>query len=297
VSLIEAILHKAPALRSAARQLRSALPAWRSARTLRVYLGPQQLSAVMLQAGRELPGSARSVALDSSGVHWQSAVDALHGLLLQARQAAGPAVAITLEVSLASRWCPMVLAPWSDALLSAPEAARFLQTQLAAVYGEQARGWQIVAADAPYASPRTVCGADPLLIEALKAMATEHDCGCQIIAPVLATAAQALPRQALAVVESGRITMALVQSGHITALQSQTCGTLWQQELPQAWQRWSLRAPELAAIETVTVIDLCPPRTAPLALAPPPLPARFRLEPGPFGAPQTTPLAVVREAA
>jgi len=308
----------------------AALPGLGGAHTLRVYLAPQQLASVMLHGGRELHGSAHSAELDNPGGHWQGAIEALRALILQSRVAAAD---ITLEISLASRWCQMVLAPWSDALLSPADAARFLQTQLAALYGDQARSWQIVADDTPYGSPRTVCGADTLLIEALKALAADQGCRCQIIEPALATALRTLPRQpktraafvpgaadaagasgaplqaparaaarglaahALAVVESGRITMATIQSGHITAIQSQPCGLTWQLELPQAWQRWTLRAPELAAIESIAVIDLCPPRSTALALAPPPLPPRFHLQANPFGAPQAPTKTAAGEAA
>lgn len=280
------------------QRLGSVLPALRSPFVLRVYLGPQQLASVMLQGGRELPESAQSMELDNSSGHWQAAVDALRSLILQARATAALAD-LTLEISLASRWCQMALAPWSDALLSAPDAARFLQTQLATLYGDHARSWQIVADDAPYGSPRTVCGADALLIEALKALAADQGCRCQIIEPAIATALRARGKavQALAVTEAGRITMATIQSGHIAAIQSQPCGQTWQLELPQAWQRWTLRAPELAAIESVAVIDLCPPRSTTLTLAPPPLPPRFHLEASPFGAPQAPAFAAAREAA
>jgi hypothetical protein len=277
-----------------------ALPGFRSAPALRAYLGPQQISSVMLRAGRELPDSALSTELDNPGNHWQAALEALRSLILQSRVASAPAD-ITLEISLSSRWCQMLLAPWSDALLAPPDAARFLQTQLATVYGDQARSWQIVADDAPYGHPRSVCGTDALLIDALKALATDTGCRIQIIEPALATAFRTLPRQpaaqALAVLEAGRITMATIQSGHITAIQSQPCSLTWQLELPQAWQRWTLRAPELAAIESVAVFDLCPSRPAALALVPSSLPPRFLLQANPFGTPQAAPKATAREAA
>jgi hypothetical protein len=288
------------------------LPGLRSAFVLRVYLGPQQLASVLLHGSSELPGSAQCVELDNPGGHWQAAIEALRGQILQARVTAAPAD-LTLEISLSSRWCQLVLAPWSDALLSPPDAARFLQTQLAALYGDLARTWQIVADDAPYGHPRTVCGTDALLIEALKALAADQSCRCQIIEPALATAQTALAASrtrtaagpahsrkvphALAMVEAGRITMVTIQSGHITAIQSQPCGLTWQLELPQAWQRWTLRAPELAAIESVAVIDLSPPRSTTLALAPPPLPPRFRLEANIFGTPEATPKSTAKEAA
>ena len=325
MSRIEFIIRAAQ--RTASLWLRAALPGLRAAPTLRVYLAPQQVASVMLQGGRELPGSAQCTELDNPGGHWQAAVDALRPLILQSRVAAAPAE-ITLEISLAGRWCQMVLAPWSDTLLSPPDAARFLQTQLAALYGDQARSWQIIADDAPYGRPRTVCGTDALLIDAIRTLAADQGCRIQIIEPSLATALRALPRQpktrsarrqtthtagaahapaaaaagripihALALVEAGRMTMAVVHSGRINAIQSQPCGLTWQLELPQAWQRWTLRAPELAAIESVAVIDLCPPRLAALALVPPSLPPRFLLQANPFGTPQAAPRTNAREAA
>ncbi|WP_373886737.1 hypothetical protein [Duganella sp. BJB1802] len=270
-------------------------------RRLRVLLSPQQVLCVVRQGGRLVEGSARQIAVDGAGGHWQAAIDALRTLLQQ------PDIAMAklpLEISLSGRWSQLVLAPWSDALLSEPSASRFLQTQMAALYGDNARGWSVVGDDAPYGHTRLVCGVDSTLLQALKDVAAECGHACRVIEPLLATALRALeasqpkrPRKgaadavgALALIEPGRITMAALRDGRIVAIQSQPASEAWRLELPQAWQRWTLRAPELAAIERIAVTDLSamPPAHAPapataLHLVPGALPSRFHLNANPFG--------------
>lgn len=263
-----------------------------AARSLHILLAPQQLACVARHGRRPVDGGARRIALVNPGGHWQTSLDALRALLAESAPAwAG----LPLEISLSGRWSHMVLAPWSDALLSEPNAAHFLQSQLTAIYGDAARGWHIVGDDAPYGQARTVCGVDATLLQALKELADDLGHPCRVVEPLLCTALRSLtaeelraPAAALALIEPGRITMAALDRGRITALQSQPAGGAWRQELPQAWQRWTLRAPELAAIEHVAVVDFGDsPIIAPGAivqLVADTLPPRFRIAANPFGA-------------
>lgn len=184
----------------------------------------------------------------------------------------------SLSISLSSRWCHSVMAPWSDALLAEPAATRFLQMQLSAVYGDAARGWSIASDDAPYGQPRAVCGIDG---ELLHALCTDLGKRCTAIEPIMGTASRMQTgMQAFAIVEPGKLTMATTVRGHIAAICAQPCGTAWQAELVRAWHRWALRMPELDAIAAVAVIDLsCQ------AAGQPALPPLFQLADTPFGPP------------
>jgi hypothetical protein len=282
VSLIERLI----------RPLRAAGPRPLAARSLHILLSPQQLCCVVRQGRRVVEDSAQQIALVNPNGHWQASLDALRALLTESAKAwAG----LPLEIGLSGRWSHMVLAPWSDALLSEPGAAHFLRSQLTALYGDAARGWHIVGDDAPYGQARTVCGIDATLLQALGELA--GDCGhpCRAIEPLLCIALGSLsaeesraPAAALALIEPGRITMAALDRGRIVAIQSQPAGGAWRQELPQAWQRWTLRLPELAAVEHVAVVDTGSAQgTAPGAivqLVADTLPPRFRLAANPFGA-------------
>lgn len=273
------------------RPLRAARLRPPAVRRLHILLAPWQLSCVVRQGRRVVEGSAQRIALANPGGHWQASLDALRALLTESATAwAG----LPLEISLSGRWSHMVLAPWSDALLSEPGAAHFLQSQLTAVYGDAARGWHIVGDDAPYGQARTVCGIDATLLHALRELA--GDCGhsCWIIEPLLCTALGSLsaeesraPAAALALIEPDRITMAALDRGRIVAIQSQPSGGAWRQELPQAWQRWTLRLPELTAVEHVAVVDTSSaPGISPGAivqLVADTLPPRFHLAANPFG--------------
>lgn len=283
-------------------------------RRLRVLLAPRQVLCAVRHGARLVEGSARQIAVEQAGGHWQASIDALRALLQQPDIAAAR---LPLEISLSGRWSQLVLAPWSDALLSEPSAGRFLQTQLAALYGDNARGWSVVGDDAPYRHPRLVCGVDSTLLQALKDVAAECGHACRVIEPLLGTALRALqasqpqrlrkgaaaPAGALALIEPGRITMAALRDKRVVAIQSQPASEAWRLELPQAWQRWTLRAPELASIEQVAVTDLSAlppalaqaPSAAALHLVPGALPSRFHLSANPFGEQPVVGGAVARQ--
>lgn len=259
-------------------------------RSLAILLAPGQLSCVVRQGRRPVDDGARRIAFANPDGHWQASLDALRALL---REAPAAWAGLPLEVSLSGRWSHMVVAPWSDALLSEPAATHFLQSQLTALYGDVARGWHIVGDDAPYGQARTVCGIDATLLHAVKELAGECGHPCRAIEPLLCSALRSLgtdelraPAAALTLIEPGRITMAALDRGRVAALQSQPAGGGWRQELPQAWQRWTLRVPELAAIEHVAVVDLsAAPATTPgtiVQLVAEALPPRFHMVPHPF---------------
>lgn len=275
---------------------RLARPLALAPRSLNILLAPQQLSCVVHQGRRPVDAGARQITVVNPGGHWQASLDALRALLLECP--AGWA-GLPLEISLSGRWSHTAVAPWSDALLSEPAAAHFLQSQLTAVYGDAARGWHIVGDDAPYGQARTVCGIDAPLPRAIRELAGECGHSCRVIEPLLCTALRSLnadelraPAAALALIEPGRITMAALDRGRVTAIQSQPASGAWRLELPQAWQRWTLRVPELTTIEHVAVVDL----SAAPAISPGPivqlvteaLPPRFRIVAHPFGTADTS---------
>ncbi len=256
--------------------------------TLCLHLGPQQLLALPRRGRRPDPAGAQRLAYAKPDGHWQTALDALREYLARPQLPGTTAAAADarlakapLEISLAGRWCQMTLAPWSEALLAEPGAARFLQNQLAAVYGDAARGWSLCADDAPYGQPRLVCGIDAALLQGLRQLAEEQGRRCHVVEPLLGAVWRALAPakpQAFAVVEAGRMTLAALAHGGIAAIQTQPCGAGWHAELAQAWQRWTLRAPELAGIAEVLVVDMSGAARPQELLAP-----QFKLVAGPYG--------------
>ncbi|SFU89571.1 hypothetical protein SAMN05216552_1013110 [Pseudoduganella namucuonensis] len=280
---------------------------------LHIYLAPRRLVAVVRRGGRIVEDGALHIPLVNPGSQWKIPVAALRGLLGQTatpgtvpprspsralataggaeglspdsrRGAIDRAVAARLPVSisLSGRWCQMVLAPWSDALMAEPAASRFLQMQLSAVYGDAARTWSVSCDDAPYGHPRLACGIDADLLESLQSILAEHRLRCAAIEPLVGTVCRTLDGKptAFAVAEQGRLSMAVLSRSRVTAFQTQPCGDNWHNELAQAWQRWTLRAPELAAIDDVAVMDLSGVARHAQADR---LPAHFRLVEPPFG--------------
>ncbi|KQW89310.1 hypothetical protein ASC94_23055 [Massilia sp. Root418] len=293
-------------------------------RTLHVHLGPQSLLAVLRQGARIAEGGTLHVGFANPAGQWQVPLAALRALLAQpvhayaadTLPAAGTAAdnrgssgsssggtdgsagvrgaladRLPMHVSLSGRWCQMLMAPWSDALLSEAGAAHFLETQFAAIYGEAARGWTVGSDDAPYGQPRLACGIATELLDALHALAADHGTRCAAIEPLASTVCASLARdkpEAFAIIEPGRITMSALAKGRVAAVQPQPCSAAWHAELAQAWQRWTLREPGLADIGDIAVVDLS---GQPGGLASGQLPGRFRLAASPFGQAASAPPA------
>jgi hypothetical protein len=235
-----------------------------------VALAPDQLTAVIRTGRRMQADSALTLPLEGGDGDWRAALAGFDVLL---RQAAPAAKALPLSLALSSRWCQLAMLPWSDALLDDTGARRFMQAQFAAIFGEAARGWTIVCDDAPYGEPRLACAVERDFLDGLHGTALQHGHVIASVESVLAIAWRALAParpQAFALAEPGRLVLAAAVKGRIVALQAQPCHGAWQDELPRAWQRWSLRAPELADVSHVTLVNL--DAGAPAAE----LPARFR---------------------
>ncbi|MCC7597258.1 hypothetical protein IGS61_07155 [Janthinobacterium sp. FW305-129] len=240
--------------------------------TVCLHLAPHGLHGVLRRAGRPVPDSAFHLPIANPDASWEVALAALRGWLEQHNEKKLP-----LAVSLASRWCAMLMVPWSGALLDRSSAQRFLHSQFGAVYGDSARAWRLAADDAPYGMPRLACGIDAALLQGVQDAAAAHGRRCLSIEPIAGPAwrgiAGAKPA-AFALVEAGRLLLATSSGGRITALHSQSCAAAWGDELERAWRRWNLRAPQLDAIEQVALIDLSgvpqtnvPERFVPIAVA------------------------------
>ncbi|OEZ99252.1 hypothetical protein JAB9_18950 [Janthinobacterium sp. HH107] len=240
--------------------------------TVCLHLAPHGLHGVLRRAGRPLPDSAFHLPIANPDASWEVALAALRGWLEHDGGKKMP-----LAVSLASRWCAMLMVPWSGALLDRSSAQRFLHSQFGAVYGEGARAWRLVADDAPYGTPRLACGIDAALLQGVQDAAAAHGRRCLSIEPIAGPAWRSIAGEkpaAFALVEAGRLLLATTSGGRITALHSQSCAAAWGDELDRAWRRWNLRAPQLDAIEHVALIDLSgvpqanvPERFVPIAVA------------------------------
>lgn len=293
------LINRLKSLRLEGLGLKGLLPARRE---LHIHLAPRRLVAVVRQGGRIVEDGALHIPLNNPNSQWQIPVTALRGLLarreseqavpIAPRPAGGGAAygavndaiaaRLPVSISLSGRWCQMVMAPWSDALMAEPAASRFLQMQLSAVYGDSARAWSVSCDDAPYGHPRLASGLDANLLQVLQSTLEEHRLRCSSIEPLVGAVCRSLDGSpaAFAVAEQGRLSMAALSRGRVAAFQSQPCGGDWHSELAQAWQRWTLRAPELAAISDVAVVDLSGVAQGAQAFQ---LPARFRLVDTPFG--------------
>ncbi|WP_215402990.1 hypothetical protein [Janthinobacterium sp. JC611] len=222
--------------------------------TLCLHLAPHGLDGVLRRSGRPVADSAFHLPINNPDGSWDVALASLRGWLEQDRGKKLP-----LAVSLASRWCAMLMVPWSGALLERNSAQRFLHSQFAAVYGDGARAWRLAADDAPYGRPRLACGIDAALLQGVQQAAAAQGRRILSIEPIVGPAWRSIAGgkpAAFALVEAGRLLLATTSGGRISALHSQSCGAAWGDELDRAWRRWNLRAPQLDAIEHVALLDL-----------------------------------------
>lgn len=222
--------------------------------TVCLHLAPHGLDGVLRRSGRPVADSAFHLPILNPDASWEVALASLRGWLEQHNEKKLP-----LAVSLASRWCAMLMVPWSGALLERNSAQRFLHSQFAAVYGDGARAWRLAADDAPYGKPRLACGIDAALQQGVQEAAAAHGRRILSIEPIVGPAWRSIAGgkpAAFALVEAGRLLLATTSGGRISALHSQSCGAAWGDELDRAWRRWNLRAPQLDAIEHVALLDL-----------------------------------------
>ncbi|NHZ89728.1 hypothetical protein F2P45_12000 [Massilia sp. CCM 8733] len=227
-----------------------------SSRTVCVSLAPDLLTAVVRSGKRIVAHSEVRIPLDQTDGKWDGALAAFGTYL---RTAGVTLKGVPVSVALTTRWCQLAMIPWSDALLHQGSAQRFQQAQFIGIYGDAARTWAIVCDDAPYGQPRLACAIERDFLQGLQDVA--RDCGhpCMAIESVLSITWRAIASsqpQAFALVEPGRLVLAAAANGRIHAVQAQALRGPWENELPQAWQRWTLRAPELGEIAQVALVSL-----------------------------------------
>jgi hypothetical protein len=230
-----------------------------SAKTLHVGLAPERLTSVVRHGTSYVAASAASQQIDNPACHWQPLLNQLQSTL---QQSDSPAHGLPVSVVLSSRWCRMMMIPWSDAMLEDDSAEHFLQSQYVALYGDEALGWTIAVDDAPYGHPRLACAIERELLQSLHQLVSDSKSRCQLVEPVISAAWRIVARlsglstKAFAIIEGDRLSLACAIQGKITAIQSQACGKDWTGELVRAWQRWILRMPAFADIARVAVLDL-----------------------------------------
>lgn len=228
-----------------------------SSRSVSISLAPDLLTAVVRSGKRIVAHSEVHIpASDHPDGHWEGALSAFATYL---RQAGVALKGVPVSVALTTRWCQLAMLPWSDALLHERSAQRFMQAQFAGIYGDAARNWATVCDDAPYGVPRLACAIDRDFLEGLQNIAREFGHPCPSVESVLSIAWRAIAAsrpQAFAIVEPGRLVLAAAAHGRIVGVQAQALRGPWENELPQAWQRWTLRAPELGEIAQVALVSL-----------------------------------------
>jgi hypothetical protein len=227
-----------------------------SNKVLCVALAPEQVTLIVRRGKEVMPETAVGIPLPHSEGRWQEAVAALRTWL----RTSGESVAgLPISVSISNRWCHLMMLPWSDALLTQTDARRFAQSQFVATFGDAAHGWRYTLDDTPHRQTRLACAMEGDLLDALNSLAEQSGHRLIAVESALSIAGRALGQHrplAFALQERGRVVLAQVDKGRIVGVQAQPCQGNWVNELSQAWQRWTLRSPELSHIASVALVRL-----------------------------------------
>lgn len=216
-----------------------------------IALAPELLTAVVRQDDQVV---AHSEMRTTNG-HWRGALQIFDTYL---RQSGSTLRGVRASVSLSARWCQLLMLPWSESLRDS-DAAPYAQSYFAAVFGDAARGWSIVLADAPPGEARLACAIERDFHAGLKDIAREHGHAGMTIECIVSIAGRAIDgnrHKAFALIEPGRLVLAALHDKRVVAVQAQDCRGPWQQELPLAWRNWVMRTPALGDIAQVALVSL-----------------------------------------
>lgn len=203
-----------------------------------VALAPGGVALLDLPARKrhavELPADA--------GEDWRPAVQSLRTFCEQ-----NALRGASFEVLLSHAFARFLVAPWSDALLSAATAAAYLGGLFEATHGSRGSLWHCAAEDRLDAGPRIAAGIERALLDELAACAAA--CGARLatVAPWI-VAAFARERRRIrradgwfAALEPGWVTLATVRGGRIDDLARLTFEGDADAALARALRRQSLR--------------------------------------------------------
>lgn len=216
-----------------------------------IALAPELLTAVVRQDERVV---AHSEVRTTNG-HWRGALQIFDAYL---RQSGSTLRGVHASVSLAARWCQLLVLPWSESLRDS-DAQLYAQSHFVAVFGEAAHGWAFVLADAPPGQARLACAVEREFHAGLRDIAREHGHDGMTIECIVSIAGRAIDgnrHKAFALIEPGRLVLAALHDKQVVAVQAQDCRGPWHQELPMAWRNWVMRTPALGDIAQVALVSL-----------------------------------------
>lgn len=225
-------------------------------RTLSVALSPELLTAVVREGRSVVAWSEIRIDAVPGDGGWQGGLAAFEAWV---ERAGAGLRGVRISVAVSTRWCQLAMLPWSDALLYKDSAQRYQQDRFVQLYGAAAREWMCFSDDDGRGLPRLTCALERGLAQGLQAAAQRQGHASIAIESVVSAAARGIPACAsdrFAVLEPGRAVLAARKHGRIAGIQAQACAGTWPTGLPQAWQHWMLRPPELGDVAQVVLFAL-----------------------------------------
>lgn len=115
---------------------------------------------------------------DHSGAGWDSALNALDAWLgeLPTRRA-------SIEVVISNAFVRYAVVPWDRALTEHAEVEALVRIRLAALFGEDVRGWHVVIDRREFNGGIVACAIDPGLVERLCVICRSHRVKLRTVAP------------------------------------------------------------------------------------------------------------------
>lgn len=123
-----------------------------------------------------------------------------------------------VRVSLSHQLVRFLSVPWSDELMGRASAQSYLRAQCAAVFGNRAHTWSIVADDVARGRPALACAVDQEFLSGLHQIVEGHGARIESLVPWMITAfnrcCRSIPEDCwFAAIEPGQMTLLDVREG------------------------------------------------------------------------------------
>lgn len=212
---------------------------------LRVIVAPDRVALVRLErrmrwrvaAHISIPCPQQQETMPA----WEAALGVLRSAL--DRQNTSGRARVTIVVS--NHFTRYAVIPWSDHLDSAMEIEAYCRHRFAAMFGEQADGWDIRWTRSDRGSPFLASAIDGAFLAQLNAMFLERADRLESVQPYLVTAFNATRKAVgarpcwLVFHEPGRLVICLLRNGRWEAIVSRQADATWPHHLPSIIARES----------------------------------------------------------
>lgn len=175
---------------------------------------------------------------------------------LQAHAEALPSNAL-IEITLPGRLCPMLMLPWTQAMLGTAIArSNYARERFATIYGVRAQEWLVAADDAPFGCPRLAYAAPAALIEALRTDSAQLGLRIAAIRPRMVAEIQTAKHSngLIAVAEEDYVSVCMIEKGRVVLAHGVPWSAQNGDSVDVICARFMLRHPQFASARQAIVL-------------------------------------------